>query len=206
MTNSNSKDDGVLQFMLILGNLKVMWIRFWKILESGHVFGNFLFRTINGLDGFSGTLMGPSLLQITCTGWPFLQCFWMKRVWKMVLRRIICRPWTELGKFWRWNVFWAWRQHDRSLHWLIDWLIDCLIDCLIDRSIDWLIDWLILVYFLYRCVKVALVHDMCEAIVGDITPHCGVSVEEKHRREKVRFIIRQFADPARGQMSMLPLT
>lgn len=29
----------------------------------------------------------------------------------------------------------------------------------------------------------ALVHDLAECIVGDITPHCGVSVEEKHRRE-----------------------
>ena len=38
----------------------------------------------------------------------------------------------------------------------------------------------------FRCIKIALVHDMCEAIVGDITPHCGISVEEKHRREKVR--------------------
>lgn len=34
-----------------------------------------------------------------------------------------------------------------------------------------------------RCIKMALVHDMAEALVGDITPHCGVSDEEKHRRE-----------------------
>jgi putative hydrolase of HD superfamily len=34
-----------------------------------------------------------------------------------------------------------------------------------------------------RMVKLALVHDMGEAIVGDITPHCGVSNEEKYRRE-----------------------
>lgn len=26
-------------------------------------------------------------------------------------------------------------------------------------------------------------HDLAECIVGDITPHCGVSPEEKHRRE-----------------------
>lgn len=30
---------------------------------------------------------------------------------------------------------------------------------------------------------VALVHDLAEAIVGDITPYCGVSKEEKKRRE-----------------------
>lgn len=26
-----------------------------------------------------------------------------------------------------------------------------------------------------RCMKIALVHDIAESIVGDITPHCGVS-------------------------------
>ena len=34
-----------------------------------------------------------------------------------------------------------------------------------------------------RCVKLALVHDVAEAIVGDITPHCGVSEGDKHARE-----------------------
>lgn len=29
----------------------------------------------------------------------------------------------------------------------------------------------------------ALVHDLAECIVGDLTPRCGVSPEEKHRRE-----------------------
>ncbi|KAL9242234.1 hypothetical protein vseg_016254 [Gypsophila vaccaria] len=35
-----------------------------------------------------------------------------------------------------------------------------------------------------KCVKMAIVHDMAEAIVGDITPCDGVSKEEKYRREK----------------------
>ncbi|ANB13157.1 hypothetical protein AWJ20_1439 [Sugiyamaella lignohabitans] len=34
-----------------------------------------------------------------------------------------------------------------------------------------------------RCVKIALVHDMAESLVGDITPVDNVSKEEKHRRE-----------------------
>jgi len=34
-----------------------------------------------------------------------------------------------------------------------------------------------------RCVRMAVVHDVAEAIVGDITPHCGVSEEDKHARE-----------------------
>lgn len=34
-----------------------------------------------------------------------------------------------------------------------------------------------------RCVKIALVHDIAESLVGDITPFGGVTKEEKHRRE-----------------------
>ncbi|XP_035227350.1 5'-deoxynucleotidase HDDC2-like isoform X2 [Stegodyphus dumicola] len=34
-----------------------------------------------------------------------------------------------------------------------------------------------------RCIKMALVHDMAECIVGDLTPFCGISKEEKHRKE-----------------------
>ncbi|KAK4301633.1 hypothetical protein Pmani_026237 [Petrolisthes manimaculis] len=34
-----------------------------------------------------------------------------------------------------------------------------------------------------RVLKMSLVHDMAECIVGDLTPHCGVSDEEKHKRE-----------------------
>ncbi|KAI5069059.1 hypothetical protein GOP47_0015360 [Adiantum capillus-veneris] len=35
-----------------------------------------------------------------------------------------------------------------------------------------------------KCVKMAVVHDIAEAIVGDITPSCGVPKEEKSRRER----------------------
>uniref|UniRef100_A0A914VYV6 5'-deoxynucleotidase HDDC2 n=1 Tax=Plectus sambesii TaxID=2011161 RepID=A0A914VYV6_9BILA len=35
-----------------------------------------------------------------------------------------------------------------------------------------------------RCIRMALVHDLGEAIVGDITPHCGVSDQDKYEREK----------------------
>jgi len=34
-----------------------------------------------------------------------------------------------------------------------------------------------------KCVKIALVHDIAESLVGDITPFGGVTKEEKHRRE-----------------------
>ena len=30
-----------------------------------------------------------------------------------------------------------------------------------------------------KCIKMALVHDMAEAITGDITPDDGISAEEK---------------------------
>ena len=35
-----------------------------------------------------------------------------------------------------------------------------------------------------KCIRMGLVHDVCECIAGDITPVCGVSKEEKHRLEK----------------------
>jgi putative hydrolase of HD superfamily len=34
-----------------------------------------------------------------------------------------------------------------------------------------------------KCIKMALVHDLAESTVGDITPHCGVSDHDKHARE-----------------------
>lgn len=34
-----------------------------------------------------------------------------------------------------------------------------------------------------KCVKIALVHDIAETLVGDITPFGGVTKAEKHRRE-----------------------
>jgi len=38
-------------------------------------------------------------------------------------------------------------------------------------------------YDINRCIKIALVHDLAEATVGDITPHCGVSDATKHDLE-----------------------
>uniref|UniRef100_A0A8D0GY85 5'-deoxynucleotidase HDDC2 n=1 Tax=Sphenodon punctatus TaxID=8508 RepID=A0A8D0GY85_SPHPU len=35
-----------------------------------------------------------------------------------------------------------------------------------------------------RCIRLALVHDMAESIVGDIAPADNISKEEKHRREE----------------------
>jgi len=40
---------------------------------------------------------------------------------------------------------------------------------------------------LHRCMKLALVHDLAECIVGDIAPADNVSKTEKHRRENVRW-------------------
>lgn len=36
-----------------------------------------------------------------------------------------------------------------------------------------------------RLLKVCLVHDLAEAVVGDITPNCGVSKEQKRQLEEV---------------------
>lgn len=35
-----------------------------------------------------------------------------------------------------------------------------------------------------KCVKMALIHDLAESLVGDLTPWEGVGEEEKHEREK----------------------
>lgn len=35
-----------------------------------------------------------------------------------------------------------------------------------------------------KCLQMALIHDLAESIIGDITPHCGIPDEEKHRREE----------------------
>lgn len=35
-----------------------------------------------------------------------------------------------------------------------------------------------------RCIKIAIVHDIAEAIVGDITPSDGIPKAEKSRREQ----------------------
>jgi putative hydrolases of HD superfamily len=37
-------------------------------------------------------------------------------------------------------------------------------------------------------MKMAMVHDLAEAIVGDITPHCKVSNEDKFKMENVRAV------------------
>lgn len=40
------------------------------------------------------------------------------------------------------------------------------------------------VYDVNKALKLCIVHDMAECIVGDITPHCGVPKEEKLRLEQ----------------------
>jgi len=37
-----------------------------------------------------------------------------------------------------------------------------------------------------KCVQMAVVHDLAEALVGDITPHDGISKEQKQKLEEVR--------------------
>lgn len=48
-----------------------------------------------------------------------------------------------------------------------------------------------------KCVRIALVHDIAEALVGDITPFDGVSKEEKHRREweTIQYLCQEFIRP-----------
>lgn len=34
-----------------------------------------------------------------------------------------------------------------------------------------------------KCMKLALIHDLAESIVGDISPFCGISKDDKRQRE-----------------------
>jgi len=56
-----------------------------------------------------------------------------------------------------------------------------------------------------RCMKMALVHDLAEAIAGDITPHCGVSVEEKRVLEEsaLNQIVEVLADQTADEIRQL---
>jgi putative hydrolase of HD superfamily len=59
-----------------------------------------------------------------------------------------------------------------------------------------------------KCVKMALVHDMAESLVGDITPISPISKEEKHRRELATMeyltnLILPFNQTAAEEMSEL---
>lgn len=35
-----------------------------------------------------------------------------------------------------------------------------------------------------KCVRMALIHDIGEAIIGDITPRCGIGSKEKFQLEE----------------------
>ncbi|MET0400546.1 MAG: HD domain-containing protein [Longimicrobiaceae bacterium] len=52
----------------------------------------------------------------------------------------------------------------------------CLLALVLAKDVDGPID-------VERCLTMALIHDLAESIVGDITPHDGIPVEEKNRRE-----------------------
>lgn len=48
-----------------------------------------------------------------------------------------------------------------------------------------------------KCVRIALVHDIAEALVGDITPFSDVQKEEKHRREweTIQYLCEELIKP-----------
>jgi putative hydrolase of HD superfamily len=57
-----------------------------------------------------------------------------------------------------------------------------------------------------RCIKLALIHDLAEAKVGDITPHCGVSDKEKYELElKTMEHISEMLGPLLGGEEILGL-
>ena len=65
---------------------------------------------------------------------------------------------------------------------MLGWFINQSINQSINRSAMTLPD--TATYTSSYLTEMCLVHDVAECIVGDITPHCGVSNEDKHTREK----------------------
>jgi len=54
-----------------------------------------------------------------------------------------------------------------------------------------------------KLIQMSLVHDLAESIVGDITPHCGISVGKKRRMEEKAF--RSLIDNFPNGRSLLDL-
>jgi len=55
-----------------------------------------------------------------------------------------------------------------------------------------------------KCMEMTLIHDLAEALVGDITPYCGVSREDKRSRELTAMKeIAQLAGPSAGKLMEL---
>ncbi|XP_064473079.1 5'-deoxynucleotidase HDDC2-like [Ornithodoros turicata] len=51
-----------------------------------------------------------------------------------------------------------------------------------------------------KCIRMSLVHDMGECIAGDITPACGISKEEKFKREQnAMHTLGHLVDSATGE-------
>jgi hypothetical protein len=57
------------------------------------------------------------------------------------------------------------------------------------NTVESVSDWVTQIWFGYvdyfRCIKLSLVHDLAESIVGDIAPADGVDKDDKYKREKV---------------------
>ena len=57
-----------------------------------------------------------------------------------------------------------------------------------------------------RCIKLALIHDLAEAKVGDITPHCGVSDDDKYTLELTTMEqVKEMLGPMMGGDEILEL-
>lgn len=54
-------------------------------------------------------------------------------------------------------------------------IISTILECVTNKAID-----------INKCIKMSLIHDMAESIVGDITPRQGISKAEKFSLEHVK--------------------
>lgn len=114
-----------------------------------------ILRGSRGRAGFTGMWRNRRVCQTTCTAWPW--CLWPSPILRST------RTGASLAHFPLWSA-------GISIH--------------ICTNSDKQFSHAYTDFIMHRCIKLALVHDMAECIVGDIAPSDNISKAEKHRREE----------------------
>lgn len=114
-----------------------------------------ILRGSRGPAGFTGMWRNLRVCQTTCTVWPW--CLWPSPILRST------RTGAPLARFPLWSA-------------------GISID--ICTNSDKQFSHAYTDFIMHRCIKLALVHDMAECIVGDIAPSDNISKAEKHRREE----------------------
>lgn len=129
--------------------------KLWMRFSSLFVVFDITYRGSPGLAGFTGMWRILRVCQITCTAWQW--CLWPSPI----------RQWTRTGASLAHSHLWSTSVREFSHSHSYEQFSRPYTN-----------------FIMRRCIKLALVHDMAECIVGDITPSDNISKAEKHRREE----------------------